>query len=71
MPVASSIELGAADGNLDKYKVWTIIVDYTIVNDVRNFVFGLAGAAVYGSCKSRKQKFVMSFTIAHGSKERR
>ena len=34
-----------------------------IVNDIRNFVFGLAGASVYGSCKSRKQKFVMSFTI--------
>ena len=37
--------------------------DYCIVNDIRNFVFGLAGAAVYGSCKRRKQKFVMSFTI--------
>ncbi len=36
---------------------------YPIVNDIRNFVFGLAGASVYGSCKSRKQKFVMSFTI--------
>ena len=35
----------------------------SIVNDIRNFVFGLAGATVYGSCKSRKQKFVMSFTI--------
>ena len=34
-----------------------------IVNDIRNFVFGLAGATVYGFCKSRKQKFVMSFTI--------
>ena len=34
-----------------------------IVNDIRNFVFGLAEAAVYGSCKSRKQKFVMLFTI--------
>ncbi len=34
-----------------------------IVNDIRNFVFGIAGAAVYGSCKRRKQKFVMSFTI--------
>lgn len=33
----------------------------TIVNDIRNFVFGLAGAAVYGFCKSRKQKFVMLF----------
>ncbi len=34
-----------------------------IVNDIRNFVFGLAGATVYGFCKSREQKFVMSFTI--------
>ena len=34
-----------------------------IVNDIKNFVFGLAEATVYGSCKSRKQKFVMSFTI--------
>ena len=37
--------------------------DNSIVNDIRNFVFGIAGAAVYGSCKRRKQKFVMSFTI--------
>ncbi len=36
-----------------------------IVNDIRNFVFGLAGASVYGSGKSRKQKFVMSFTIRY------
>ncbi len=36
-----------------------------IVNDIRNFVFGLAGATVYGSCKSRKQKFVMAFTIVY------
>jgi len=41
-----------------------------IVNDIRNFVFGLAGATVYGFCKSRKQKFVMSFTIAvYGKKQ--
>ena len=45
-------------------------VDYSwekrvsIVNDIRNFIFGLAGATVYGFCKSRKQKFVMSFTIS-------
>ena len=39
-------------------------VTTSIVNDIRNFVFGLAGASVYGSCKRRKQKFVMSFTIA-------
>ena len=36
---------------------------HTIVNDIRNFVFGLAGASVYGSCRSRKQKFVMSSII--------
>ena len=35
----------------------------TKVNDIRNSVFGLAGAAVYDFCKSREQKFVMSFTI--------
>ena len=23
-----------------------------IVNDIRNFAFGLAGASVYGSCKN-------------------
>ena len=34
-----------------------------IVNDIKNFVFGLVEATVYGFCKSRKQKFVMSFTI--------
>ena len=34
-----------------------------IVNDIRNFIFGLAEAAAYGFCKSRKQKFVMSLTI--------
>ena len=36
-----------------------------IVNDIRNFVFGLAEATVYGFCKSQKQKFVMLFTIAY------
>ena len=36
-----------------------------IVNDIRNFIFGLVEATVYGFCKSRKQKFVMSFTIAY------
>jgi len=41
---------------------------YSIVNDIRNFVFGLAGATVYGFCKSREQKFVMSFTIIRESK---
>ena len=40
-------------------------VTTSIVNDIRNFVFGLAGASVYGSCKRRKQKFVMSFTIEY------
>ncbi len=34
-----------------------------IVNDIRNFVFGLAEATVYGFCKSLKQKFIMPFTI--------
>lgn len=34
-----------------------------IVNDIRNFAFGLVKASVYGSYKSRKQKAVMSFTI--------
>ena len=33
MPVASSIEADAADGNLDKWKGRIIIVDYT-----RNFL---------------------------------
>ena len=28
MPVASSIEADAADGNFDKWKVWIIIVGY-------------------------------------------
>jgi hypothetical protein len=34
-----------------------------IVNDIGNFIFGFAEATVYGFCKSRKQKFVMLFTI--------
>ena len=34
-----------------------------IVNDIGNFIFGPAEVTVYGFCKSRKQKFVMSFTI--------
>ncbi len=34
-----------------------------IVNDMENFVFGSAKASVYGFGRSRKQKFVMSFTI--------
>ncbi len=42
----------------------------TIVNDIRNFVFGLAEATVYGFCKSREQKFVMSFTISFPHKMR-
>lgn len=33
----------------------------SIINNSKNF--GLAGATIYGSCKRRKQKFVMSFTI--------
>ena len=34
-----------------------------IVNDIKNFVFGLVEAFVYGFDKRRKQKFVMSLTI--------
>ena len=34
-----------------------------IVNDIINFVFDLAEAFIYGPCKSRKQKLVMSFTV--------
>ena len=34
-----------------------------VVNDIKNFVFGLIEAFVYGFDKRRKQKFVMSFTI--------
>ena len=34
-----------------------------IVNDIRNLVFGLVKVSVYGFYKSRKQKFVMSFTV--------
>jgi len=35
-----------------------------IVNDIRDFAFGLVKASVYGFYKSWKQKFIMSFTIA-------
>ena len=45
----------------------TISVSLFIVNDIRNFAFGLANASVYGIGKNRKQKFVMSFTIAIGN----
>lgn len=34
-----------------------------IVNDIRHFVFSLAEASVYSSCKNQELKFVMSFTI--------
>ena len=37
----------------------------SIVNDIKNFVFGPAKASVYGFGRRRKQKFVMSFTISH------
>ena len=37
-----------------------------VVNDIKNFVFGLIEAFVYGFDKRRKQKFVMSFTIITG-----
>lgn len=40
-----------------------------IVNDIRNFFFGLSGASVYGFRKSQQQQFVMSFTIAHRPQE--
>ncbi len=36
----------------------------SIVNDIKNFIFGPAKASVYGFGRNRKQKFVMSFTIA-------
>ena len=42
-------------------------IDTVIVNDIGNFVFGLAGISVYGCCKRRKQKFVMGFTIVVGN----
>ncbi len=35
----------------------------SIVNDIKNFVFGPAKASVYGFGRNRNQKFVMSFTI--------
>ena len=38
-------------------------LSFLIVNDIKNIVFGLVEAFVYGFCKNRKQKFVMSFTI--------
>ena len=38
---------------------------HTIVNDIKNFVFGPAKAPVYGFGRNRKQKFVMSFTIRY------
>ena len=53
---------GGADGNVF-VSGFDSVCDIFIVNDIRNFVFGLAVATVYGFCKSRKQKFVMSFTI--------
>ena len=34
-----------------------------VVNDIKNFVFGLIEAFVYGFDKRRKQKFVMSFIM--------
>ena len=40
------------------------MTDLYIVNDIRNFAFGLAKAFAYGFGKDRKQKFIMSFTIS-------
>ncbi len=40
-----------------------------IVNDIKNFVFGPAKAPVYGFGRNRKQKFVMSFTIAQQTEQ--
>lgn len=57
-----SLELTGVHGLLKRHKLFTH--KKFIVNDIRIFVFVLAGATVYGSCKRRKQKFVMSFTIA-------
>ena len=42
--------------------------DTAIVNDIRNFAFGLAKASVYGFGKNRKQKLVMSITICENTK---
>ncbi len=36
----------------------------TIVNDIKNFVFGSAKASIYGLGRRRKQKIVISFTIS-------
>ena len=41
------------------------VQNHIIVNDIRNFVFDLAEASVYGFYKSWKQKFVMSFIIVY------
>ena len=41
-------------------------ITLSIVNDIKNFVFGPAKAPVYGFGRNRKQKFVMSFTIFVG-----
>ena len=54
----------SCQGDTSGIKFAESVRSIAIVNDIRNFVFGLAGATVYGSCKSRKQKFVMSFTIS-------
>ena len=53
----------SCQGDTSGIKFAESVRSIAIVNDIRNFVFGLAGATIYGSCKSRKQKFVMSFTI--------
>ena len=47
-----------------RYKMQKFHASFFIVNDIKNFVFGPAKAPVYGFGRNRKQKFVMSFTIA-------
>ncbi len=54
----------SCQGDTSGIKFAESVRSIAIVNDIRNFVFGLAGATIYGSYKSRKQKFVMSFTIS-------
>ena len=39
------------------------MINLYIVNDIRNFAFGLAKVFAYGFGKDRKQKFIVSFTI--------
>ncbi len=55
-------------GDIVLYNGSQIVIFYgSIVNDIKNFVFGPAKAPVYGFGRNRKQKFVMSFTIIPGA----